>query len=102
LSEGTKIGCFGLTEPNAGSDPGSMETNAKESGGDYILNGTKTWITNSPVADVFMIWAKLDGVIRGFILEKVVESKCLISRECQGCLRLRSRVKCLCVHLLLE
>jgi alkylation response protein AidB-like acyl-CoA dehydrogenase len=48
-----------------------MECNAKESGGDYILNGTKTWITNSPVADVFMIWAKLDGVIRGFVLEKV-------------------------------
>ena len=71
LGSGETIGCFGLTEPNAGSDPGAMESTAKESGDEYILNGSKTWITNSPVADVFLIWAKLDGEIRGFILEKV-------------------------------
>ena len=65
------IGCFGLTEPNHGSDPGSMVCRAKRSGSDYILNGNKTWITNSPIADVFIVWAKDDeGIIRGFILEK--------------------------------
>ncbi|KAJ3061336.1 hypothetical protein HDU98_002755 [Podochytrium sp. JEL0797] len=71
LATGKLIGCFGLTEPNHGSDPGSMETTAtKSADGGYVLNGTKTWITNSPIADVFVVWAKLDGVIRGFILEK--------------------------------
>ena len=68
---GEWVGCFGLTEPNAGSNPGSMETKAEAVDGGYRLNGAKTWITHSPVADVFIIWAKLDGVIRGFILEKV-------------------------------
>lgn len=70
LAKGQLVGCFGLTEPNHGSDPGSMETRAVEDGDSYVLNGSKTWITNSPVADVFVIWAKLDGVIRGFVLEK--------------------------------
>ncbi|KAG0173441.1 hypothetical protein DFQ28_008393 [Apophysomyces sp. BC1034] len=73
LATGTKIGCFGLTEPNHGSDPAGMETTAKKVNGHYVLNGSKTWITNSPVADVFVVWAKnLDegGAIRGFILEK--------------------------------
>jgi len=71
LASGELIGCFGLTEPNHGSDPGSMACRAKRSGSDYILNGSKTWITNSPIADVFIVWAKDDeGVIRGFILEK--------------------------------
>ncbi|MDO6694876.1 acyl-CoA dehydrogenase [Aliiglaciecola sp. 3_MG-2023] len=70
LATGEWIGCFGLTEPDSGSDPASMRTHAKKASGGYVLNGSKMWITNSPVAHVFVIWAKLDGVIRGFILEK--------------------------------
>jgi len=70
LASGKWIGCFGLTEPNHGSDPASMETRAKKVDGGYILQGNKMWITNSPIADVFVVWAKLDGDIRGFILEK--------------------------------
>jgi len=70
LASGKWVGCFGLTEPNHGSDPGSMETRAKKVDGGYILHGNKMWITNSPIADVFVVWAKLDGEIRGFILEK--------------------------------
>src|SRR5690625_10455 len=75
LATGEWIGCFGLTEPNHGSDPGSMETRAKKVDGGYVLNGTKMWITNSPIADVFVVWAKVvggedDGKFRGFILEK--------------------------------
>lgn len=64
-------GCFGLTEPNHGSDPGAMVTRAKKVAGGYSLSGAKMWITNSPIADVFVVWAKDDsGAIRGFILEK--------------------------------
>jgi len=71
LATGEKIGCFGLTEPDAGSDPNGMKTRAKETSDGYILNGSKTWITNSPIADVFIIWARCDDEkIRGFILEK--------------------------------
>jgi len=70
LASAELIGCFGLTEPNHGSDPASMETRAKKVDGGYILQGNKMWITNSPIADVFVVWAKLDGEIRGFILEK--------------------------------
>ena len=70
LASGKWVGCFGLTEPNHGSDPASMETRAKKVDGGYILHGNKMWITNSPIADVFVVWAKLDGEIRGFILEK--------------------------------
>ena len=70
LASGKWIGCFGLTEPNHGSDPASMETRAKKVDGGYVLQGNKMWITNSPMADVFVVWAKLDGEIRGFILEK--------------------------------
>lgn len=71
LVSGELIGCFGLTEPNHGSDPGSMETRARLKGDKYVLNGSKNWITNSPIADVFLVWAKDDeGDIRGFILEK--------------------------------
>lgn len=69
LGKGELIGCFGLTEPNAGSDPSGMETKAVLVGDKYILNGNKTWITNSPIADIFIVWAKLDGNVRGFILE---------------------------------
>jgi glutaryl-CoA dehydrogenase len=71
LISGQKIGCFGLTEPDHGSDPGSMATRAKKADGGYVLNGSKTWISNSPIADVFVVWGKTeDGAIRGFILEK--------------------------------
>lgn len=70
LLSGEWIGCFGLTEPNSGSDPASMTTRAEKVDGGYRLTGNKMWITNSPIADVFIIWAKLEGVIRGFILEK--------------------------------
>jgi glutaryl-CoA dehydrogenase len=70
LASGQWVGCFGLTEPDSGSDPASMRTTAKPCAEGYILNGTKMWITNAPIADVFIVWAKLDGEIRGFILEK--------------------------------
>jgi len=71
LATGEWIGCFGLTEPNHGSDPGSMVTRAKKVTGGYSLTGSKMWISNSPIADVFVIWAKDDeGEIRGFVLEK--------------------------------
>ena len=73
LASGEFIGCFGLTEPDAGSDPGGMKTTAKKTDGGYVLNGSKMWISNSPLADVFVIWAKSEahgGKIRGFILEK--------------------------------
>ena len=75
LASGEWIGCFGLTEPNHGSDPGGMESRAKKTAEGYVLQGNKTWITNSPIADVFVVWAKVvggedDGKIRGFILEK--------------------------------
>jgi len=70
LLSGEWIGCFGLTEPNSGSDPASMSTSAKKVEGGYRLTGNKMWITNSPIADVFVVWAKLDGLVRGFILEK--------------------------------
>jgi glutaryl-CoA dehydrogenase len=75
LSSGQFIGCFGLTEPDAGSDPGSMQTRAIKTGDGYRLSGSKTWISNAPIADVFVIWAKSDahgGAIRGFILDKGV------------------------------
>jgi len=71
LASGEWIGCFGLTEPNAGSDPGGMTTRAKKVDGGFELSGNKSWISNSPIADVFIVWAKDDeGTIRGFILEK--------------------------------
>ena len=71
LANGEFIGCFGLTEPDSGSDPGSMVTNIKDDGDHYILNGAKMWITNSPLADIAVVWAKdEEGIIRGFIVEK--------------------------------
>ena len=73
LATGELIGCFGLTEPDAGSDPGGMRTRAQKVDGGYRLSGSKMWITNSPIADVFVVWAKSDahdGKIRGFLLEK--------------------------------
>jgi len=71
LATGEYIGCFGLTEPDHGSDPGSMATRAKKAPGGYRLSGSKTWITNAPIADLFLVWAKTeDGLIRGFLIEK--------------------------------
>ncbi len=70
LATGEWVGCFGLTEPDHGSDPGSMTTRAEPSDGGYVLNGTKMWITNSPIADLAVVWAKLNDEIRGFIVER--------------------------------
>lgn len=69
LAKGRQIGCFGLTEPDYGSDPSGLLTTAVEDGGDYVLNGAKMWITNGTVADVAIVWAKLDGVVHGFLVE---------------------------------
>ena len=74
LATGELVGCFGLTEPDAGSDPGAMKTRARRVDGGWVLNGTKTWITNSPIADLFVVWAKDDeGKVRGFVLERGAE-----------------------------
>ena len=73
LASGELVGCFGLTEPDHGSDPGGMVTRAVRDGDDYVLNGAKMWITNSPIADVAVVWAKLDGTIRGFLVERAME-----------------------------
>jgi glutaryl-CoA dehydrogenase len=70
MAAGTIIGCFGLTEPDGGSDPASMRTVAKKVPGGFVLNGAKMWITNSPVSDVALVWAKLDGKIRGFLVDR--------------------------------
>ena len=89
LARGEWIGCFGLTEPDHGSDPGSMVTRARQVKGGYELSGAKTWISNSPFADVFIVWAKTDdGVIRGFILEK--NSKGLSAPVLRGKVGLRA------------
>lgn len=70
LAAGRMVGCFGLTEPDGGSDPGAMRTHASRDGSDYVLNGAKMWITNSPIADVAVVWAKDDaGIVRGFLVE---------------------------------
>jgi len=91
MAAGNLIGCFGLTEPDAGSDPGSMVSNAKKVEGGYQLNGSKTWITNAPVADVFIIWAKDEqGVLRGFIARK--DFKGLDTRVLEGKFALRASI----------
>ena len=91
LASGERIGCFGLTEPNHGSDPGSMATRARKTGDGYLLNGSKTWISNAPIADVFIVWAKTDdGVIRGFILEKGMKG--LSAPAIHGKLSLRASI----------
>jgi glutaryl-CoA dehydrogenase len=93
LAKGEWIGCFGLTEPDAGSDPGGMRTRATKVDGGYVLNGTKTWISNSPIADVFVIWAKSDahgGAIRGFVLEKGLKG--LSAPKIEGKLSLRASI----------
>jgi glutaryl-CoA dehydrogenase len=91
LASGEWIGCFGLTEPNHGSDPGSMITRAKKVAGGFSLSGAKMWITNSPIADVFVVWAKNDeGIIRGFILEKGMQG--LSAPAIHGKVGLRSSI----------
>jgi glutaryl-CoA dehydrogenase len=70
MPAGRIFGCYGRTEPDGGSDPASMRTNAKKVDGGYVLNGAKMWITNSPISDVCLVWAKLDGKIRGFLVER--------------------------------
>jgi len=90
LARGERIGCFGLTEPNHGSDPGSMETRARSVDRGYRLTGAKTWISNSPIADVFVVWAKLDGVVRGFILEKGMKG--LSAPKIEGKFSLRASI----------
>lgn len=101
LASGELVGCFGLTEPNHGSDPGSMETRANKSDGGWILHGSKMWITNSPIADVFIVWAKAyghseqmdnakEGEIRGFILEKGMDG--LSAPKTEGKFSLRASI----------
>jgi glutaryl-CoA dehydrogenase len=90
LARGELVGCFGLTEPDAGSDPASMKTTATAVDGGYRLKGAKMWITNSPIADVFVVWAKLDGVIRGFILERDMDG--LSTPKIEGKFSLRASV----------
>ena len=91
MAAGNLIGCFGLTEPDAGSDPGSMTSNAKKVDGGYKINGSKTWITNAPVADVFIIWAKDEqGVLRGFIARK--DFKGLDTKVLEGKFALRASI----------
>ncbi len=91
LASGEHIGCFGLTEPDHGSDPGSMITNAKKTADGYLLNGAKMWISNSPIADIFVVWAKTeDEVIRGFILERGMDG--LSAPKIEGKLSLRASV----------
>lgn len=91
LASGQLIGCFGLTEPDAGSDPGSMQTVARRDGDGYVLHGSKTWISNSPFADIFVVWAKSEahgGKIRGFVLEKGMKG--LSAPRIEGKLSLRA------------
>jgi glutaryl-CoA dehydrogenase len=93
LAAGTLIGCFGLTEPDAGSDPGGMKTTAKKTANGYVLNGSKMWISNAPIADVFIVWAKSEahgGKIKGFVLEKGMKG--LSAPKIGGKLSLRASI----------
>ncbi|EGM70685.1 MULTISPECIES: acyl-CoA dehydrogenase [unclassified Shewanella] len=90
LAKGEWVGCFGLTEPDVGSDPGGMRTRAERIDGGYRISGAKMWITNSPIADVFVVWAKLDGVIRGFVLEKGMKG--LSAPKIEGKFSLRASI----------
>ena len=90
LASGELVGCFGLTEPDAGSDPDSMKTVATKADGGYTIKGSKMWITNSPIADVMIVWAKLDGIIRGFILERGMDG--LTTPKIEGKFSLRASV----------
>src|SRR5262250_1618315 len=90
LASGEIVGCFGLTEPDYGSDPGSMVTRAEKVAGGYALTGAKMWITNSPIADIAVVWAKLDGVIRGFIVDR--ETRGFVTPKIEGKLSLRCSI----------
>jgi glutaryl-CoA dehydrogenase len=90
LASGEWIGCFGLTEPEAGSDPGAMQSKATKTADGFVLNGTKSWITHAPVADVLLVWAKLDGRVKGFILER--GDKGLTTPKIDGKFSLRASV----------
>jgi glutaryl-CoA dehydrogenase len=90
LANASAIGCFGLTEPDFGSNPGGMRTTARKVGDSYVLNGAKAWITNGSIADVAVVWAKLDGVVRGFIVEK--GTKGFTTSEHRGKMSLRASV----------
>ncbi|MET0668492.1 MAG: acyl-CoA dehydrogenase [Xanthobacteraceae bacterium] len=90
LAKAELVGCFGLTEPNHGSDPGSMVTRADKVSGGYKLNGTKMWISNAPIADLCVVWAKLDGKIRGFVVER--DTKGFSTPKIEGKLSLRTSV----------
>lgn len=90
LASGEFVGCFGLTEPDGGSDPGAMRSSAKPVDGGYVVNGAKMWITNSPIADVAVVWAKLDDVIRGFILERGMDG--FATPKIDGKLSLRASI----------
>src|SRR4029077_7770356 len=91
LATGEWVGCFGLTEPDHGSDPGGMKTRARKVDGGYSLTGNKMWITNSPIADVFVVWAKDDsGAIRGFVLEKGMKG--LSAPKIEGKFSLRASI----------
>lgn len=90
LAKAEKIGCFGLTEPDYGSNPGGMITTAKKVEGGYILNGAKMWITNSPISDVAVVWAKLDGIVHGFLVERGFKG--YETPEMKGKLSLRASV----------
>jgi glutaryl-CoA dehydrogenase len=90
LATGEMVGCFGLTEPDHGSDPGSMATRAEKVQGGYKLNGSKTWISNAPVADIAVVWAKLDGKIRGFVVER--GAKGFSTPKIEGKLSLRASI----------
>ena len=90
LSSGDYVGCFGLTEPDFGSDPSSMTTKAVKSNDQYILNGNKTWISNSPIADVFVVWAKHDNIVKGFVLDRGMKG--ITTPKIEGKLSLRTSV----------
>ena len=90
LATGEWVGCFGLTEPDHGSDPSSMVTNAKRVDGGFVMNGAKMWITNSPIADLAVVWAKLDGEIRGFIVERAFDG--FSTPKIEGKMSLRASV----------
>jgi glutaryl-CoA dehydrogenase len=100
MARGEVIGCFGLTEPHGGSDPANMKTHARRSGRDWVLNGAKMWITNSPIADLAVVWAKTEEGIRGFIVEKgargfaapEIEKKFSLRASCTGAIFLEDVV----------
>ena len=99
MARGELIGCFGLTEPHGGSDPANMKTHAKRRGGDWVINGSKMWITNAPIADLVVVWARTEDGIRGFLIEKgtrglaapEIENKFSLRASATGALYLRRR-----------